>query len=216
MLDRAELAAALATVGLGRVDGIWWRAVGHRLLLGPPPGAPPGSRPQPLWAEGASRFGARFTPTRGPPTVYLASDDRTALLEVNAILAIPHGPPLAAGAEPYTMCQVRVSLGRVLDLRAQGVQAALGTNTDEMIANWRVAAATGQRPATHVLGRAAHASMQIAALLSHSAKNAERGAILAVFPDRLVDGDFIEVIDASGTLAQRLPSPRYIARSRMK
>jgi hypothetical protein len=137
--------------------------------------------------------------------VYLASDDRTALLEVKAILAIPHGPPLPAGAEPYTMCQVRVLLGRVLDLRDAAVQAALGTNTGEMIANWRVAAAMGQWPPTQVLGRGAHASVRIAAILSHSAMNAEGGTILAAFPDRLVDGDFIEVIDASGTLAQRLP-----------
>lgn len=205
MLDHAELAAALATVGLGRVEGIWWRAVGHRLLLGPPPGAPPGSRPQPLWAEGASRFGARFTPKGGPPTLYLASDDRTALLEVHAILAIPHGPPLPAGADPCTVCQVRVSMGRVLDLRAPETQAALGTNAEEMIANWRVAAVLGQVPPTHALGRVAHGSLRITAMLSRSAANREGGAILAVFADRLAGEDFIEVIDASGTLTQRLP-----------
>jgi hypothetical protein len=103
------------------------------------------------------------------------------------------------------MCQVRVSLGRVLDLRVQEAQAALGTDTAEMMANWNVAAAIGPLPPTQSLGLGAHGSGRITAILSHSARNREGGAILAVFPDRLTGEDFIEVIDASGTLAQRLP-----------
>jgi len=103
------------------------------------------------------------------------------------------------------MCQVRVSVGRVLDLRAPEVQATLRTNAEEMTANWRVAAAVGPLPPTQALGCGAHSSERIAAIVSHSARNREGGAILAVFPDRLAGEDFIEVIDASGTLAQRLP-----------
>jgi hypothetical protein len=92
-----------------------------------------------------------------------------------------------------------------MDLRAPEVQAALGPNTEEMVENWRVAAALGPLPPTQAVGLGAHGSARITAILSHSARNADGGAILAVFPDRLAGDDFIEVIDASGTLAQRLP-----------
>ena len=82
MLAGQALDAGIAGVALVAVRGTWWRAVGRHLLGGPPPGAPAGSPPQPLWPLGSSRFGARFTPKGGPATVYLASDAQTALLEV--------------------------------------------------------------------------------------------------------------------------------------
>lgn len=201
MLAGQALDAAIAGVALVAVRGTWWRAVGHHLLGGPPPGAPAGSPPQPLWPMGSSRFGGRFTPKGGAATVYLASDAQTALLEVGAIFAIPNGPPVAAQAAPYTLCQVSVSLDRVLDLQDPAIERALVTTTQEMTAPWRGIAA----PVTHALGIAAHACGRVVALRAHSAKNVGAGAILAVFGDRLAAVEFIEVIDPTGNMAQRLP-----------
>ena len=123
MLARVDLAAALNSIPLARVNGTWWRAVPHHLLKGPPPGAPPGSPPQPLWPDGSALSGARYTPKGGPRTVYLASDPATALQEVNAIFAIPNGPSIALPAAPYTMCQVNVVLNDVLDLSVPSIEA---------------------------------------------------------------------------------------------
>jgi RES domain-containing protein len=205
MHARRRLSHALRTIPLVGLNGIWWRAVGHHLLGGPPPGAPPGSVPQPLWPGGSSRFGARYTPKGGPPALFLASDPQTALQEVNAIFAIPNGPTIALSAPPYTLCQVTVALDDVLDARARATEAALGTSTQELTGDWRYLAGAGGIPPTQLLGLAAHASTRIVAIVAPSSKNIGKGSILAVFPDRLAGGNFIEVVDPTGTLRQRLP-----------
>jgi RES domain-containing protein len=143
MLARADLVAALNSIPLARFNGTWWRAVAHHLLKGPPPSAPAGSPPQPLWPGGSALFGARYTPKGGPPAVYLASDAGTALQEVNAVFAIPNGPSIAVPAAPYTMCQVNVVLNDVLDLSVPATEAALGTSTQELTGDWRYTMGTG-------------------------------------------------------------------------
>jgi|HubBroStandDraft_1064217.scaffolds.fasta_scaffold06429_3 RES domain-containing protein len=205
MLARVDLVAALNSIPLARFNGTWWRAVPHHLLKGPPPGAPPGSPPQPLWPDGSALSGARYTPKGGPRTVYLASDPATVLQEVNAIFAIPNGPSIALPAAPHTMCQVNVVVNSVLDLSVPSTEAALGTSTQELTGHWRYTMETGGTPPTHLLGAAAHASGRIAAICAHSSKNVGHGFILAVFPDRLTGGSYIELIDPTRTLNQRLP-----------
>jgi RES domain-containing protein len=205
MLARVLLDAELNAIALARFNGTRWRAVAHHLLNGPPPGAPPGSPPQPLWPDGSARFGARYTPKGGQPTVYLASDAMTALQEVNAIFAVPNGPTISVPAAPYTMCQVNVVLHDALDVCVPAIQAALNTSTQELTGDRRYAMATGSTPPTHLLGAAAHASGRISAIRAHSSKNVGHGAILAVFPDRLTGRSHIELIDPTGTLKQQIP-----------
>jgi RES domain-containing protein len=137
--------------------------------------------------------------------VYLASDPQTALQEVNAIFTIPNGPTIALPAPPYTLCQVTVAVDDVLDVRTRATEAALGTSTRELTGDWRYAAGAGRIPPTQLLGLAAHASARIAAIVAPSSKNIGKGSILAVFPDRLAGGSFIEVVDPTGALRQRVP-----------
>jgi RES domain-containing protein len=205
MQSGRQIDAALRGLRLVTVNQTWWRAVAHHLLNSPPPGAPPGSAPQPLWPDGSSRFGARFTPKGGPPAVYLASDPQTALQEVGAVFAIPKGPPIALPAPPYTLCQVHVVLTEVLDTRDAATQKALRTSTQELTGDWRYTMGQRRSPPTHILGRAAHSSGCIAAIMAHSSKNVGGGLILAVFPDRLSNPNLIEVIDPTGFLRQRFP-----------
>lgn len=205
MLARVALDAVLRTIPLARLHGTWWRAVGHHLLKGPPPDALSGSPVQPLWPGGSAHYGARFTPKGGPPAIYLASDADTALQEVRAIFAIPNGPPIALPAVPYTIFQVSVVLNDILDTTVVATEASLGTSTQELTGDWRYATVNGGTPPTHVLGMAAHFSERITAIRAHSSKNVGHGAILAVFPDRLGAGSYVEVFDPTGTLQQRIP-----------
>jgi RES domain-containing protein len=205
MLGRKALDGALKRVSLTSASGIWWRTVGHHLLLGPPPGASPGTPPQPLWPEGSSRFGARFTPKGGAPAIYLASEPTIALLEVNAVYLLPKGPAMAIPAAPQTVFQVDARVSKVLDLTDATTLKTLKTSVQELTGDWRYAMSSGTLPPTHVLGDAVHRAGRISAIRTYSAKSVGQGTVLVVFPDRLSHGSSVELIDPTGMLHQRFP-----------
>jgi RES domain-containing protein len=199
MLRNARLAAALRRVGLMTCRGPWSRAVGHRFLTGPPPGAT--GAPQPLWGGAAKIAGARFTPIGSFDSIYLAQDPITAFVEVSALILLPNGPaPLRS--PPWVVINVDVIVNNVLDLTDAGVLEKLGTTTSEVTGPW---IARSHSP-TQRLGRLAHASRRIAGIRYASAKKTG-GTNLVVFPDRLAlaPGSFLEVFDPHRTLDQRLP-----------
>jgi RES domain-containing protein len=207
MLPEADLRATLPHLPRVGIHGPWSRALQFHLLQGPPPSAPQGSPPQPLWPSGPAIYGARFTPRGGFPTVYLASDPYTALLEVEATLRNPFGPPFTLRTPPWTLFSVDGVLADVLDLTDIDIQSRLGTNLAELTGDWRVTASLGLAPPTHLLGQVAYDSRVVTALVYASAKNTAQGIGVAVFADRLTrDGvSFLEVIDPNGQLVQRLP-----------
>lgn len=147
--------------------------------------------------------GARFTPKRAFNTLYLASDVTTALLEVGAVFAPPGAPLLSSRRNPLTLTQVEGALSAVLDLTDSAVQAAPATSDHELTGAWR----TLPSPPTHILATAAHASGRILAIRSPSSKYRGIGTITAVFTDLLTGfrPSFLEVVDSTGRLAQRLP-----------
>lgn len=157
-----------------------------------------------MWPHGPSLKGARFTPKGGADALYLAGDPTLALLEVDAIYNVPHGPPVAIPANPKALFQVKVALSAVLDVADAGTQTALSTTVQELTGDWRYSSGTGQPTPTHVLGELAYASKRIEAILSLSAKDVA-GRVLVVFPGRLSKASFVEVFDGTGTLKQRLP-----------
>ncbi len=203
MLDAVGLARALAAVPLVSLSGVWHRAIDHEYLTGPPSGFPAGSPPQPLWAGGAKEKGGRFTPKGSFDTLYICSDPTTAMLEVDAVFKPPKGPLISARRNPLTLTQAKGVLEAVLDLMNEDVQEALGTNEPELTGKWR----TATNPPTHVLGTAVQACGRILAIRSYSSKNRGAGTILAVFTDHLsrFPPSFVEVVDSSGKLKQRLP-----------
>jgi RES domain-containing protein len=209
VLPAAELRAILPSLPLITVPsphGSWSRVVPAHLLLGPPPGAPVGSPPQPLWPGGAAVYGARFTPRGGFGTIYLASDDRTALLEVEAIFLSSTGLDVPGMRRPWTLIPVTGNLPDVLALTDPEIQRALQTSLSELTGHWRLTQASGGTPPTQLLAQAAYDTGTIVGLYYVSAKNPASGRGIAVFADRLVPGrHLLEVIDPSGAFSQRLP-----------
>jgi RES domain-containing protein len=208
-----RLVEVLSTLPCIRVAGPWARAVADRYLQGPPPGAPAGTPPSPLWwPGGAPRTGQRFTPRGAFPSLYLADNGATALAEVEAILTVP-GPGLQATAHaPFTILSVEGELRAIVDLTTVAVQRALHTSEDELVAPWRLAQQrflAGTRrllPPTQRLGAAAFATGTIAGLRYPSAKFP--GAVnLVVFTDRLSldPGNALRVVDPTGRLRDQLP-----------
>lgn len=209
MLPAAELSAVLPRLPLITAPcpgGSWSRIVAAHLLLGPPPGAPAGSRPQPLWPGGSAASGGRFSPPGAFGIIYLASDDQTALLEVEAIFLTSSGLVFPGQRRPWTLLSVSGQLPDVLDLTDAGVQRALHTSLSELTGTWRITQEMGGIPPTQLLAQAVYDTGVIAGLCYASAKNPLGGRGIAVFADRLVPGrHLLEVIDPSGAFSQRLP-----------
>ena len=200
MLPHLQLAAALANATLVSEHGPWARAIGHRHLLGPPPGLT--GPPQPLWGGAAKLAGARFTPQGGFDSIYLAHDPITAFIEVSALVLLPGGP-VPVRTAPWVVVSVDGILNNVLDLTNARTLAALDTTAQEMTGPW----AATPHPPTQLLGQLAYDSGRIAGIKYASTKH-PGGSNLVVFPDRisLAAGSFLEVYAPHGHLAQRLGS----------
>jgi RES domain-containing protein len=207
MLPEATLREVLITLPSITVHGPWSRTVAFRLLHAPPPRAPAGGPPQPLWPGGAPIQGARFTPRASFATVYLASDHHTALAEVQAVLQPRTGPPLTLDRQPWVVLSVDGVLTNVLDLADPDIQAQLGSSLAELTGDWAYTQETGITPPTQVLGRVAYESGAFVGLFYASARDPGKGRNVAVFADRLRDfpPSHLQVIDPSGRLSQRLP-----------
>src|SRR4051794_10229079 len=103
MLHGAGLKSALSRIKLLSVHGPWSRVVGFRYLLHAPGGKK--GAPQPLWGGASKINGARFTPKSSFDSIYLAWEPVTALLEVQALVAISGGTMLLRAA-PWALVTV--------------------------------------------------------------------------------------------------------------
>jgi RES domain-containing protein len=211
VISASELSRVLPALPLIRVDAVYWRTVPNGYLQGPPPGAPAGSPPQPLWPGGAAMRGARYTRIGGSNALYLAPDGATALAEVEAVVFDPaQGLRPGPAHNPLLVFANQVRLPAVLDLCERGMQTALGTSEAELTAPWlraqeRHRAGRGPLPATQELGEAASATGAILALRypSYRRKGARN---LVVFTDHLAAlGGQVVMIDRSGAHRQSLP-----------
>lgn len=211
LIAASALDAVLARLPLIQVEQRLWRVVKNEYLQGPPPGALPGSGPQPLWPGGAPLAGARYTPLGGPRSLYLAADPQTALAELGALLYDP-AEGLIAGEEhdPLLLFESFARLPAVLDLCDEGIQRALDTSDAELTAPWlraqsRHRAGRGPLPVTQQLGQTAFATGLILALRYPSRKHPQAKNVV-VFTDHLaaMDGS-VALRDRSGTLLQSLP-----------
>ncbi len=198
MLPLLQLAATLNSAALVSAHGPWSRAIGYRYLLGPPPGLT--GPPQPLWGGAAKTAGARFTPAGSFDSIYLAHDPITAFIEVSALVLLPGGPVPVRSA-PWVVISVDGIINNLLDLTDPATLTALGTTAQEMTGTW----ATLPHPPTQLLGQLAHDSGRIAGIKYASAKH-PGGINVVVFPDRITvaPGNYLEVYDPHGNLAQRL------------
>ena len=221
MLPPQTLRQVLPSVPRIPLRGPWYRAVNYDYLVGPPPGAPAGSPVQPLWAGGAARRGARFTPravTAGPgvagsPAIdclYLAEDQLTPLLEVTGAFR-PLGSSIRFDFPPQVMMTVDGVLTEILDLTDIPTQAALGTTYQELTGLWAIQqadylAGKAPMPPTQMLGEEAFNVGGIAGMRYPSSKNPQ-GVGIVVFTARLTSGQQTLRVSnqASGKLQQALP-----------
>lgn len=216
MLPALQLRAVLPTLPRVAMSPPWYRAVSDDLLQGPPPGAAPGTPPQPLWPGGPSIRGSRFTPAAPPlgarppiDALYLAGDELTPLVEIAGVLR-PPGSAVPLYFPPQVMLTVVGALDDVLDLTDTSIQRALGTTASQLTAPWIPAqsaylSGTGPMPPTQELGEEAFNSGVIAGLRYRSSKN-PAGFGLVVFTPRIVRGrHFVAVHNRlTGRLQQRL------------
>ncbi len=201
-----RLRRVLPTLPRITIHGLWSRAIGFHLLNAPPPGASPGSSPQPLWPGGPASNGARFTPKGGFNSLYLADDPVTALHEVVSVFSHPHGPPITIRTSPWVVVAVDGVLSNIVDLTDSAVQRQLGTTTAELTGEWAYTQAVSGIAPTQVLGQAAF-DCGVLGLKYVSSKNITGGRAVVVFTDNLLASkpSFVEVIDTYGNLRQRLP-----------
>jgi RES domain-containing protein len=200
MLAEPDLLRALRRIGARSAHGFYSRFVEFRHLSSvyPVPG------PKPLWGLGGMLYGGRFTPKGAFETVYLAEDPVTAMAEVSGVL-YPAGVPMPRTAQPpWVLITVEGILLRVLDITVPEVQAAVGTNPQELTGAWRHVQAAGREAPTQTLGRLCYESRRFEAVRYPSSKNIA-GVCVAVFTDRLRSPSVIKVLDPYGQLAQRLP-----------
>jgi hypothetical protein len=208
VLPETKLLRALRRLRVASSHGPWVRCVRFDLLQGPPPGAPTGSPPQPLWPGGAAQWGARFTPRGSFGTIYLASDPITALLEVEAIFKGAN----SFNTSPLAIFAVQGVLDRVLDLTHPEVEEALGTSLAELSGDWRFSEdrflqGVGPLPPCQLLGKVAYESQRFDSIQYRSAKDVRNGTGWAVFVDRLTHQgrSYLKVKDEHGVIRQQIP-----------
>ena len=148
-----RLRKVLPTLPRITIHGLWSRAIGFHLLNAPPPGAPAGTSPQPLWPGGPASNGARFTPKGGFNSLYLADDPVTALHEVVSVFSHPHGPSITIRTSPWVVVAVDGVLSNIVDLTDAAVQRQLGTTTAELTGEWAYTQSVSGIAPTQILGQ---------------------------------------------------------------
>jgi RES domain-containing protein len=200
VLSEAELRRALRRVPLIVADGPFHRFVDlwfvHQNLAG-------GKKTEVLAGLGAKMLGGRFTPRGAFETLYVATTAATARIEAES--RITASGVADAPSKPYVHFVVRGRLQKVLDLTDAGVLATLKTTEDEMTGPWILGQVQGDEAPTQILGRVVHAVRRIEAILFPSSKDRPEGRCLAVLPDRLKRGSFLEIVDETGLVKERLP-----------
>jgi len=209
MLPEAELREALSRVQLCTIRGPWVRRVSLAAILTGPPGAPQGTNPRPLWPGGPRRDGARFVPRDRFDALHLASDAITAVAEGEGLFRGRDGRLVVPLHSPEVDFRIEGVLIGVLDLADRTVQTELGTTVYELTGDWRLMQIIGEAIPTQILGQLAYESGRIVAIRYMSTKNPNGGQNIVVLTDRLSinTGNFVEVFDPTGVLAERLPWP---------
>jgi RES domain-containing protein len=184
-----ELLKAIEDIGLQSYSGYVYRLVPYKY------------RTSLLSTVGAQTVGGRYSPAAEFGVLYTCDSPLTANLEVAALFVDPAGQLVGAARDPDLMLTLRCELSRVVDLRAATVQAALGTNHDEivlLIPSRHILNARKQLTPTQILGKACYITGKISALIAPSAAST-KGFCLNIFPDRLVKGELVSILDSQGS-----------------
>jgi len=152
-----------------------------------------------LYALGAGKEGARFTPKHGPASLYVAADELTAEAELKQGGFENFRREAAPPAVVYSL---KVSLKAVLDLTNAKIVKKISSSQAELAAPWRL---HRKKAPTQVLGQAAFDSGKFDALRYCSTKN-PKGVCYAIFTQRLDGDSFVELHDPDGNFSERIPA----------
>jgi len=173
----ADLESALNDIPPKKIADQLVRVVTTSTLLGMVSGTVTRIRPNLLFAGGPTLVGGRFTPNGGPKALYVAFSEATARAEwENGLMRLYPG----VASPPKTVFYVDVELARVLDVTLAKNQSLLGTDSKELVSEWKGLTL----PPTQRLGVAVYKSNCFSAIRFRSSR-AKRGYCLVIFPDRL-------------------------------
>ena len=137
----------------------------------------------------------------------------TAMLEVDALFTTADGQLKGAPRNPDLVLSLRCDLARVLDLTDEFFYRELGTTRHELVSlspSRFVLNAHGKETPTQTLGAACSFSGRISALKVPSAAHSS-GYCLDIFPDSLLVGERVDIMDESGRISAQIdgmiPSP---------
>jgi RES domain-containing protein len=151
-----------------------------------------------LSGVGSKSNGARYTPKGSFPTVYGSLDPDTAMHEALAFHRRA-GIPVEQ-AMPRVFVSMRVALRRILPLTDRRTRALLRLSVRRLTrVRWQDEQDSGREALTQAVGRIAR-ELGFEGLLVPSAQGA--GQNLVLFPDRLLPGSRLEIINA-GQLRRR-------------
>jgi RES domain-containing protein len=176
-------------------------------------------RDSPLSAIGSVRSGGRYNAPNSFPVLYCADSQMTAMLEVDALFTTADGQLKGAPRDPDLVLSLRCDLARVLDLTDEHFHRELGTTHQELVSlspSRFILNAQGRDTSTQTLGAACSFSGRISALKVPSAAHSS-GYCLDIFPDSLLVGERVHIMDESGRISAQIdgviPVP-VIARTR--
>jgi RES domain-containing protein len=152
-----------------------------------------------LFAIGAGKEGARFTPRRGPASLYVAEDELTAEAESKQGGFENFRKTAAPPAVVYSL---KDSLKSVLDLTDAKIVKKIGGSQAELAAPWRL---HRKKAPTQILGLAAFDSGKFDALRYRSTKN-HKGICYVIFMPRLDGTSFVELYDPDGNFSELIPA----------
>lgn len=146
----------------------------------------------PLSSLGALKHGGRYNRKGLFEVLYLAPDPETSVKE---------GLKSFSGyLPPRVLVTVNVHLQKVLDLQAETIIKELGVRIERLSGNWTLAE---KETYTQKLGRLVYESKHFEGIRYPSAQLAGKYN-LAVFPNRLIAGSFIEIYDPNQNLKAKL------------
>ena len=159
---------------------------------------------KPISGEGAFHFSGRyhlgldfFDSTLCFKAVYLSDSEETASLEINRKNS-------QIDRADYVLFSVEVFLSQgIIDLTNPEIQAALGTNMAQLMANWLVTNSLGKIAPTQEIALEAYRLGNIEGLKVPSVANPQ-GYNLVVFPDRLAQGSYLRAYDENDNLVQEI------------
>ncbi|MCL6567548.1 MAG: RES family NAD+ phosphorylase [Meiothermus silvanus] len=186
MKSKQKLSEALRGLALWPAQGTAYRLTSPKYMT------------RPLSPEGSLQRGGRYNKRGRFAALYLADSPATALAEVQ-MLKFSDNRLIGIKGPPKVLVSVDYTLQAVLNLGDPGVQAALGTNLEELRAEWVLKQQQRQRIPTQDLGEAVYESGNIEALWVPSAR-LWGAANLVVFPDRLRVGSSLSLYDPEGLL----------------